>query len=110
MGREGQEIGWRRDQIMSCPDSPGASRGAAARSAAARTTTGHAVAVTHPAKINEAYADGGPKLTVRTVEQLTGVHIDHYLEVDFVSFMKTVDVLGGVRRGRFGQDLLGLIH
>ncbi len=75
---------------------PGASRGAAARSAATRTTTGHAVAVTHPAKINEAYADGGPKLTVRTVEQLTGVHVDHYLEVDFVSFMKTVDVLGGV--------------
>lgn len=75
---------------------PGASRGAAARTAAARTTAGHAVAVTHAAKINEAYADGGPKLTVRTVEQLTGVHIDHYLEVDFVSFMKTVDVLGGV--------------
>ena len=39
---------------------------------------------------------GRPKLTVRTVEQLTGVQIDHYLEVDFVSFMKTVDVLGGV--------------
>ncbi|HEY5835049.1 LCP family protein [Streptomyces sp.] len=54
-------------------------------------------AATHPAKINEAYADGGPKLTVRTVEQLTGVHIDHYLEVDFVSFMKTVDVIGGVQ-------------
>jgi LCP family protein required for cell wall assembly len=51
---------------------------------------------THPAKINEAYADGGPKLTVRTVERLTGVHIDHYLEVDFTSFMKTVDVIGGV--------------
>ncbi|MFJ1587421.1 LCP family protein [Streptomyces sp. NPDC088197] len=51
---------------------------------------------THPAKINQAYADGGPKLTVRTVEQITGVHIDHYLEVDFTSFMKTVDVIGGV--------------
>jgi LCP family protein required for cell wall assembly len=54
------------------------------------------VPATHPAKINEAYADGGPKLTVSTVEHLTGVHIDHYLEVDFASFMKTVDVLGGV--------------
>jgi LCP family protein required for cell wall assembly len=52
---------------------------------------------TRPAKINQAYADGGPKLTVRTVEQLTGVHIDHYLEVDFTSFMKTVDVIGGVQ-------------
>ncbi|MEV6010221.1 LCP family protein [Streptomyces sp. NPDC051976] len=51
---------------------------------------------TRPAKINAAYSAGGPKLTVRTVERLTGVHIDHYLEIDFISFMKTVDVLGGV--------------
>ncbi|MDF9813557.1 LCP family protein [Streptomyces sp. SPB162] len=53
--------------------------------------------VSHPAKINAAYADGGPRLTVATVEKLTGVHIDHYLEVDFTSFMKTVDVVGGIR-------------
>ncbi|MGP3922221.1 LCP family protein [Streptomyces sp. 8N616] len=49
-----------------------------------------------PGKINAAYAHGGPQLTVRTVEEMTGLHIDHYLEVDFVSFMKTVDVVGGV--------------
>ncbi|MFI0896054.1 LCP family protein [Streptomyces sp. NPDC020983] len=55
-----------------------------------------APAATRPAKLNQAYAQGGPKLTVQTVEQLTGVHVDHYLEVDFTSFMKTVDVLGGV--------------
>ncbi|GHH08504.1 LytR family transcriptional regulator [Streptomyces lanatus] len=52
---------------------------------------------THPIKINAAYAEGGPNLTVRTVEHMTHVKIDHYLEVDFTSFMKTVDVLGGVR-------------
>jgi LCP family protein required for cell wall assembly len=51
----------------------------------------------HPIKINAAYAEGGPNLTVRTVEHMTHVKIDHYLEVDFTSFMKTVDVLGGVR-------------
>ncbi|MFG2128461.1 LCP family protein [Streptomyces sp. NPDC048751] len=51
----------------------------------------------HPLKINAAYAEGGPQLTVRTVEHMTRVKIDHYLEVDFTSFMKTVDVLGGVR-------------
>ncbi|MFE6778356.1 LCP family protein [Streptomyces sp. NPDC057702] len=51
---------------------------------------------THPQKINAAYAEGGPSLTVRTVEHMTGVHVDHYLEVDFASFMRTVDVLGGV--------------
>ncbi|MGY0018070.1 LCP family protein [Streptomyces sp. YJ-C3] len=50
----------------------------------------------HPVKINAAYAEGGPQLTVRTVENMTHVKIDHYLEVDFTSFMKTVDVLGGV--------------
>ncbi|WP_367125230.1 LCP family protein [Streptomyces phytohabitans] len=49
-----------------------------------------------PTKINSAYAHGGPHLTVRAVEAMTKVHIDHYLEVDFGSFMKTVDTLGGV--------------
>lgn len=50
----------------------------------------------HPVKLNAAYAEGGPQLTVRTVEHMAKVKIDHYLEVDFISFMKTVDVLGGV--------------
>ncbi|WP_167310068.1 LCP family protein [Streptomyces griseoflavus] len=50
----------------------------------------------HPVKLNAAYAEGGPRLTVRTVEKMTRVKIDHYLEVDFTSFMKTVDVVGGV--------------
>ncbi|WP_030623954.1 LCP family protein [Streptomyces sclerotialus] len=50
----------------------------------------------HPVRLNAAYAEGGPNLTVRTVEHMTGVHIDHYLEVDFTSFMKTVDAVGGV--------------
>jgi LCP family protein required for cell wall assembly len=70
-----------------------------ARKAAAKTAkkpTATPAAATRPAKLNQAYSQGGPKLTVRTVEQLTGVHIDHYLEVDFTSFMKTVDVIGGV--------------
>ncbi|MBB4894846.1 LCP family protein required for cell wall assembly [Streptomyces olivoverticillatus] len=52
---------------------------------------------THPLKLNAAYAEGGPPMTVRSVERLTGVHVDHYLEVDFTSFMKTVDVVGGVQ-------------
>ncbi|MET7380527.1 LCP family protein [Streptomyces sp. NPDC005526] len=51
----------------------------------------------HPVKLNAAYAEGGPNLTVRTVEEMTRLKIDHYLEVDFTTFMRTVDVLGGVR-------------
>ncbi|MCP3768955.1 LCP family protein [Streptomyces sp. MAR25Y5] len=50
----------------------------------------------HPVKLNAAYAEGGPQLTVRTVEKMTRVKIDHYLELDFTSFMKTVDAVGGV--------------
>nr|WP_228447602.1 LCP family protein [Streptomyces paludis] len=50
----------------------------------------------HPAKLNAAYAEGGPGLTVSTVERMTGVKISHYLEVDFTAFMKTVDAVGGV--------------
>lgn len=51
----------------------------------------------HPIRLNAAYAEGGPQLTVRTVEHMTHVKIDHYLEVDFTSFMKTVDVIDGVK-------------
>ncbi|WP_444545647.1 LCP family protein [Streptomyces termitum] len=51
----------------------------------------------HPVKLNAAYAEGGPSLTVRTVEAMTRVKIDHYLEVDFTSFMRTVDAVGGVQ-------------
>lgn len=47
-------------------------------------------------KINAAYAYGGPQLSVRTVESLTGVRIDHYVEVDFHGFVDVVDALGGI--------------
>ncbi|WP_219088365.1 LCP family protein [Streptomyces sp. JJ38] len=49
-----------------------------------------------PSKLNAAYTHGGPRLTVETVERMTGVHVHHYLEVDFTSFMRTVDAVGGV--------------
>jgi len=47
-------------------------------------------------KINAAYAYGGPKLTVMTVEQLLGQTMDGYLKVNFEGFVKAVDVMGGV--------------
>lgn len=47
-------------------------------------------------KINAAYAHGGPQLSVRTVESLTDVRIDHYVEVDFHGFVDVVDSLNGV--------------
>lgn len=47
-------------------------------------------------KLNAAYAVGGPRLAVATVERTTGVRIDHYLEVDFLGFEDLVDAVGGV--------------
>lgn len=47
-------------------------------------------------KINAAYDIGGPSLVVKTVEEATGVRIDHYAEVNFLGFVRMVDAIGGV--------------
>lgn len=47
-------------------------------------------------KLNSAYALGGPKLLVRTVETVTGVHVDNYMEIGFAGFVDIVDAVGGV--------------
>ncbi len=45
---------------------------------------------------NSAYTTGGAACAVKTVESLTGIRMDHYLEVDFSGFQKLIDELGGV--------------
>ncbi|MFH9860222.1 LCP family protein [Streptomyces sp. NPDC017202] len=45
---------------------------------------------------NSAYTTGGAACAVKTVEAITGIRMDHYLEVDFSGFEKLVDELGGV--------------
>jgi len=47
-------------------------------------------------KINAAFAYGGPKLLIRTIEQNTGIRIDHYVEIGFGGFKKVVDAVGGI--------------
>jgi LCP family protein required for cell wall assembly len=47
-------------------------------------------------KINAAYAYGGCELTRQTVETLFGVDIPYYVKIDFDTFVKAVDMLGGV--------------
>jgi len=48
-------------------------------------------------KINAAFSFGGPKLLVRTVEQNTGLRIDHYAEIGLGGFANVVGDVGGVR-------------
>jgi LCP family protein required for cell wall assembly len=47
-------------------------------------------------QFNDAYTIGGVACTQRTVEQLTGIRIDHYVVVDFAGFRQIVDALGTV--------------
>ncbi|WP_152365087.1 LCP family protein [Microlunatus speluncae] len=48
------------------------------------------------AKINAAYSWGGPKLTIKTVESITGARIDHLALIDFEGFIQLTSDLGGV--------------
>lgn len=47
-------------------------------------------------KINWAFSYGGPELAISTVQNLTGVTIDHFAVMDFTSFKELTDALGGV--------------
>jgi LCP family protein required for cell wall assembly len=48
-------------------------------------------------KINAAYTYGGPKLLVQSVEQLSGLKVNHYMEVGFDSMKGLTDELGGIK-------------
>lgn len=53
----------------------------------------------HPAhknKLNAAFALGGAELLIETVNDATGLKIDHYVEVGFAGVVKMVDAIGGV--------------
>jgi LCP family protein required for cell wall assembly len=48
-------------------------------------------------KINAAYAYGGPRLLAETVQNVTGLRIDHFMTIGFGGFVRVVDAIGGVR-------------
>jgi LCP family protein required for cell wall assembly len=47
-------------------------------------------------KINAAYADGGPGLAIKTVEQFTGIPINHVIIVNLAAFPPFINAIGGV--------------
>ncbi|MFE7511958.1 LCP family protein [Streptomyces sp. NPDC057540] len=57
---------------------------------------GTAVPGEQRAMFNTAYEVGGPACAVKTVESMSGIRMDHYIEVDFTGFKKLIDELGGV--------------
>ncbi len=60
-------------------------------------------------KINAAYAFGGPALAIRTIEQLTGVKINHLIVVNLAAFPQFIDAIGGldITTGRICSDISG---
>ena len=48
-------------------------------------------------KINAAYSFGGPKLLAKTVQNVTGLRINHYMGIGFGGFVNVVNAVGGVR-------------
>ncbi|MEU8246433.1 LCP family protein [Nonomuraea sp. NPDC048916] len=50
----------------------------------------------HLGMINESFNSGGITCTWKTIEALTGIHIDHFVKVDFTGFKNMVDAVGGV--------------
>lgn len=47
-------------------------------------------------KMNEAYAYGGPKLVVQTIQEMTDIEINHVANVSFAGFRRGVDAIGCV--------------
>lgn len=48
-------------------------------------------------QFNAAYAIGGPACTIKTVESLTGIRLDHFVVIKFKGFKQMVDAIGGVQ-------------
>jgi LCP family protein required for cell wall assembly len=57
--------------------------------------TGH-VTPAHHDKLNSSFAIGGPTLLIKTIENLSHIRVDHFLQIDFTGFKGMVNKLGGV--------------
>ena len=68
--------------ILSCPAVDG--------------TTGQTAEPGQEELINAALDFGGPVCTWKTFEAVTGIHVDHFVELDFTGFEKIINDLGGV--------------
>ena len=56
----------------------------------------HKTTAEHHDKLNSSFSEGGPSLLVQTIEKLSGLRVDHFIDVDFSQFKNIVNSLGGV--------------
>ena len=61
------------------------------------------------AKINDGFALGGPALAVKTIEQFTGLQINHVIIVNLAAFPPFVNAIGGIniKTGRVCSNISG---
>jgi LCP family protein required for cell wall assembly len=48
-------------------------------------------------KLNAAFSYGGPALLAKTIQNDTGLYINHFMDIGFGGFVRVVDAVGGVR-------------
>ncbi len=87
-----QDVGQRTDTIMLLHTGSGPSLLLSIPRDSLVAVPGHGTT-----KINSAFAYGGPKLLVKTIEQNTGVRVDDYVEIGFGGFVNSVDAVGGIQ-------------
>ncbi|MFE7967690.1 LCP family protein [Streptomyces cellulosae] len=61
-----------------------------------KDANGSTVAGAERVMFNSIYSQAGPACVVKTVEKMSGVRMDHYVEIDFAGFKDLVDAIGGV--------------
>ncbi|MGO9752040.1 MAG: LCP family protein [Solirubrobacteraceae bacterium] len=68
------------------------------------TIPGHGLA-----KINASFAIGGPALAIKTIEQFTGMQINHVVIVNLGAFPPFIDAIGGIdiRTGKVCSNISG---
>jgi len=48
-------------------------------------------------RINTSFAQGGPQLLIKTIQDDLGIQINHYAAIDFSGFQNAVDTVGGLK-------------
>jgi LCP family protein required for cell wall assembly len=103
-GANTSDTGSRSDTIMLWRIGGGVSRRLSIPRDTVAAIPGHGTS-----KINAAYAFGGPALAIQTIEQFTGIKINHLIIVNLAAFPQFVDAIGGVdvTTGRICSDISG---
>lgn len=103
-GSDYNDAGSNSDTIMLWRIGGGVSRRLSIPRDTAANIPGHGIA-----KINAGYALGGPALAVKTIEQFTGVKINHVIIVNLAAFPPFIDAIGGidVKTGKVCSNISG---